>query len=924
MNTQIMKYPIIALILLITTSSFAQIVGSHFFSDTTNGQLDYVLDYLEVEDGIILAGRQDLGNTVEPVMLKLDLNGAVIWSTFSSFQLGTSSNSGFHFEMLDDHIYAVSYEYFGWNNMEKTMWKIDPSNGQIIWTTTHPSTDNGTLDLADYDSTTFLTTGSLNGFGTLFKMEKATGDTLESVHFNSAGSSLDVAVDANKNIYYSQDYVVRKFNLDDLNQVVWTRSYNVAWNEDLFVHRMYIDHLGELYLFGRDGGSFGHGNGIYVKVDVGTGNAIWTTNASSGEVSLADFKDYNGKIYGTFRHTVVGGGTYYFRTSKVDKVTGNVDWYSYEFVTPLGSTSSTSGNGQAALSLDVDCDGDIYLTGYYGDANYGPEQWGIMKLNGNSGVPNYDLTITLDSLNYDNYSGGIAACVFGNSPVFVGHEEDTSSSYSVNPVYVTIDPMTGDVVQRKYIGLGYQASSRTLDIVNYNDSIYVFKQEGRHLVLEQYDPIGNLIWSESVADTGSLIGGHMQVVGSYLYYTATRATQDTLPPYSIQETDQIILARMDKSTGGLVDYDTMNIANTIVQLLELEVESDTSFLFYEKNGSVYFNRWTPGSFSSDQLFQAASSNVDFGGKLNIVSDYDSLRYIILGTDGIYAINKNTLAVTSLMSFAGTRNYYHILENNAMLYLAGNDAAGTQILTAVDKSSMSVSWENTYSSNGALYKTLTKGTDKLWVSGSSNDVIEVHEIDAFTGNDNWTYQTDPSTYSATMPLDFALHPTRNYLTVAGFERTGVNSGNVIIDNLDISGTNIETIVNQDDMGTLSQANTIAYLADSIMWVGGALNRITYGKEGFIHWIDYPLSTVGMDIHDLPLSITIYPNPTSSTVTIKGLKEPHRIDVFDFTGKQIHGQIANDTSTLDFSRFAPGMYIVNVTTEQHTRSLRVVKQ
>lgn len=918
-----MKYPIIALILMISASSFAQISGSHFFSDTTNGKLDYVLDYLEVEDGIILSARYDQGNAIVPIMIKLDLNGEVVWSTLSSFQSGSVNTGEFQFEMFDDgYIYAVSYKSFNWNNWEKTIWKIDPANGTVIWTNTHPSSDHGNIDIADYDSTTFLTAAKVGGVGTLLKMNKANGDTLETVNFNSSGNSLNVAVDANKNIYFSQDYVVRKLNLDDFSQVVWTRSYEVGWNTDLYVFDMYIDYLGDLYLFGHNGGSFGHGNGIYIKVDVGTGDEIWMANASNGDVSLADFKDYNGKIYGTFRHTLVGSGTYFFRTSQVDKVTGNVDWLSYELVTPLGTP--TPGNSQAALSVDVDCDGDIYLTGYYGSANFGPEQWGIMKLDGNTGVPDYDLTITADSLNYDDYSTGIASCVFGNSPVFVGHEEDTSASYNVNPVYITIVPANGDVAQRKYIGSSYQAPSRTLDIVNHNDSIYVFKQQGTYLAIEQYDHFGNLIWSKALADSGSLIGGHMQIEDDYVYFTATRGIVDTLPPYSLQETDQIIMARMDRNNGNLINYETISQNNTIIQMLELEAGTDTTFFFYEKDGDVYFNRWTPGAFSNDQFFQSASSNVNYGGKLNIVSEYDNQSYIALGTDGIHKIDKNTLAVTNVMAYAGMRNYYHILENNNVFFLAGNDASGTQVLTAVDKPTISVTWESTYSGNGALYKTITSNTDKLWVSGSNNDVIEVHEIDILTGNDNWTYQTDPSTYSSTLPLDFALHPTRNYLTVAGFEKTGIDRGNVIIDNIDLTGANIETIANQDEMGLLSQANTIAYLFDSTMWVGGALNRITYGKEGFIHMIDYPTSTTGLNSIDAPWTVLIYPNPTSGTVTLKGLKEPHQVEVFDYTGRYIFGHKASDTSTLDFNNFASGVYILNVSTEAYSQSLRIVKQ
>ena len=109
---------------------------------------------------------------------------------------------------------------------------------------------------------------------------------------------------------------------------------------------------------------------------------------------------------------------------------------------------------------------------------------------------------------------------------------------------MTIDPDNGNVVQRKYIGLGYQPPSRTLDIVNHNDSIYVFKQQGLHLVLEQYDEFGSLLWRQNFADTGFVIGGQMQVVDDYVYFTATRGIIDSVLPYTLLETEQIIFARL--------------------------------------------------------------------------------------------------------------------------------------------------------------------------------------------------------------------------------------------------------------------------------------------------------------------------------------------------------------------------------------------
>ena len=838
MKNIIKKYQLLILILLLSASSVAQISGIHYFSDTTNNSLDFVYDYLQVEDGIILTGQHDIEGNQEPIMIKLDLNGDVVWSTISSYLLGTSTNSGFYIEFSDDNfVFAVSYEFFGFGNWKKTIWKINSLNGEVVWTEQHSSNTSLPIRMTDYDSTTFLVVTDVGGISTLLKMDKATGDSIESINFNYLGNSLDIKVDANKNIYYSEDFTVRKFNLDDFNQIIWERTFDISGSNDLFIQQMYIDYLDDLYLFGRNGGVSGQGRGIYIKVDVGTGLEIWSANATSNlSVSLADFKDYNGKIYATFRHTLVGGGNYYFSSSQVDKESGVVDWLKNESVTPLGSPSSHSGNGQAALSIDVDCNGDVYLTGYYGDANFGPEQWGIMKLDGTTGVPKYDLTITIDSLNYDNFSVGLATCLFGNTPVFIGREQDVTASYNVNPLYVKIDQANGDILQRKKIGTGFQMPSQTLDILNYNDSIHVFKQKGRNLVLEQYDGSGSLLWSRNFGNTNLLNGGQMQVNDDYIYITATHDIIDSFVPYNVLETEHIILLRLERNTGNIVNSDTISVGGTVIKMFEIDIGLDTAFFFYENNGNVYFNRWIPGTISSEQFFQTASSNINYSGKLNIVSNYDSQRYVILGSDGIYSINKNSLAISNLMTYSGVRNYHHILDKNDIFYLAGDDLEGTQILTAIDKLTMTYIWDETYSEDGTLYKTITNNTNKLWVSGSNNNIIEIHEIEEQSGKINWTYQTDPTTYGSTIPLDFAMHPNQNNLSVVGIQQTGQNIGNVIIDFLDFGGSNLNTIISQDELGLVSQANTISYLSDSSIWIGGTLNRLNNGKEGFIYMFD----------------------------------------------------------------------------------------
>ena len=71
-----------------------------------------------------------------------------------------------------------------------------------------------------------------------------------------------------------------------------------------------------------------------------------------------------------------------------------------------------------------------------------------------------------------------------------------------------------------------------------------------------------------------------------------------------------------------------------------------------------------------------------------------------------------------------------------------------------------------------------------------------------------------------------------------------------------------------------------------------------------------------------SLTLYPNPTTGRLTVEADEEVIRVDVFDYTGRNVatfQGQ-----TTLDLSRLASGLYTLRVTLPERIEVRRVVKQ
>lgn len=922
-----MKTIITLLFVMIISISFGQITNEHYFSDTTTtfNNITCIFDYLEVDDGILISAKKTIDEMEEPVILKLNTNGELVWFTVCTISVETPYCRDFKFVLFDDgYIYGVSKKYWNPAIDPKTIYKINAETGEVLWTKLFDPDVKELKEFVEYDSTSFVAIYYTQNCATLAIFDKASGDTICTKSFVTYSDYFNLAVDNNKNIYFSEDKKLCKFNLNDFDQIIWEREYlNETYDMDV-IHELYIDDYDNIFLFGRDGGSYGNGAGIINKVDNSTGILEWNTLAVSGELRIKDFVDFDGKIYCTYKHTLVGSGNFKFKTAKVNKQDGNVDWYSYLDVDPLGETTSHSGNGESALSIDVDCSGDVYLTGYYGSANYGPAAWGIMKLANSDGEKIYDLTITDDSTQYDEYSVGLAACVFGNSPIIIGHLEDTAGN--VNPLFVNIDSNTGEVVRRNFIAKGYQSVSKTIDIVNQNDTTYVLKQQGELVIIEQYDVNNTLIWEKNLVDTCMLQGKQLMVMDNSIYLSVSRFETDTLPPFFIDQSNSFTMYKLDKTNSDILDTVTVMDTFNVVVPFELEANNNVAYIFYNKDDSICYRKWDPTGLSIEHLLEHSSNNMNYEGKLNIVLNNNADSLLVLGASEIYAIDKNSLSKSSIYTYSTPLEYYNIYSESDTMYLSGSNMLNEQLVTAINISNMTLIWEQTYEIDGALYKIVSDDNNKLYAMGSSNNTITVHEISSTDGSLNWSYFEDSILYPFTMPYDLEIHKSSNFLTMAGANIHDDGSSDAIIELLDLQGDTLFSFIGVDELGEKSQANTIEILSDSSVWVGGSFNRISYSKQGFIYSLTYDTTTVITSIREISneLNVLVYPNPTEGLIYLNGIEGELSYTIFDLTGKKCIEQINVSNSVINIGALLDGIYIICIEQNNKFKTIKIVKE
>ena len=96
------------------------------------------------------------------------------------------------------------------------------------------------------------------------------------------------------------------------------------------------------------------------------------------------------------------------------------------------------------------------------------------------------------------------------------------------------------------------------------------------------------------------------------------------------------------------------------------------------------------------------------------------------------------------------------------------------------------------------------------------------------------------------------------------------------------------------------------------------RRTFRECGWPDW--YPVS-----VDDLSASpIHVYPNPTSTVLTIEAAEVIHSIRVYDLNGRLMQQRSPNVKAlSIDVSGWPAGLYFVELSSEREVRTLKFVK-
>jgi hypothetical protein len=576
-----------------------------------------------------------------------------------------------------------------------------------------------------------------------------------------------------------------------------------------------------------------------------------------------------------------------------------------------------------------------------------------MKLAGANGTKIYDKTITYDSLNFDNQSVGMAACVFENSPVFIGNLEKSVSK--TDAIYVTLEPTTGQQIIKRKIGEDFQPLSFTKEILNKNNNLYVLKQQGKKAIVEMYNSNENLVWSQDFEDTSLLMAGNISVNSNTLFISVLKPNSNSADNNQTYLSESFLIYKLNQSTGTIIDSVIYSTSNDSIQLIELESDENIAYVFYKRSGFVKAIKWNSTVLSQELNLETTYENLSYKGELNLALNFSASSLLYAGKSAIFAIQKNNFTVSQAHTFPTVRSSYDLKLHNGKLFLSGNSNAGLQQITAYNPNDFTIYWNKTYSP-GTIYGTKFGLNDSMYAYGinSTSESISILQMKQTNGNMIWEYQRSNSPTSISRSYDLEIYPNKNFIVVAGSEEKTNNSSDAILSMIKKDGLLFWDHINSDNLGLKSASYTLALQQNTVIWAGGQLNNTTFGKAGFI----YTLSSEIKDCNNIyggqafidscnicaggntnitpildpngcansievlfPKTITLFPNPANNLIHITGLEATNYVaSLHDLQGRMITS--VKNKDHLEVNLIADGVYIVQISMDGKIYKNRIV--
>ena len=357
--------------------------------------------------------------------------------------------------------------------------------------------------------------------------------------------------------------------------------------------------------------------------------------------------------------------------------------------------------------------------------------------------------------------------------------------------------------------------------------------------------------------------------------------------------------------------------------IPLTANSASNDIFVAKldaNGN-FISAHSAGGTSVDLV---SALNVDASGNCYVTGTFNSPQ-IIFGNDTLNSANTGMDAFISKFDSSG----------NALWGRAGS-GPGNQEPSGIASDLNG----NCYTTGIFKGDTMFLDTTTLVTYGYYDFFTAVHDA---SGNQLWAAHQGSATFGTENCNAIATDTAGNFYTTGQFRNpatfdtiavTCVGAVDIFISKFNASG-NAEWV---QTSGTASNTLTSSALhRDQYgnMFITGTYEQnTTFGNDSLLispgYYAGYYFAKLGSlnttGIHEQKTNfsdIQIFPNPASDKLHIVGLNEKTNIVVFDMTSKKVFVSDHWDNKTLDIGYFKPGMYFLQMQSENNISMKRFIK-
>ncbi len=718
----------------------AQINSLGQFNDQRDHRLQRFFQSEKHNEGILVSGKMSNTDSEIPVLLKLDNNGEVLWSTASCLEKTLHHLQGFSFIISKDgFVYATAnFSTKAISSINNTylsnFYKIDPVNGDIIWT----------IEDISHDKPDYLQVGFSNHFMDVssskivfalsydvyegYIIDKDTGQLLETFEkdFIDRGST-NIITDAYQNFIYAEGNTLYKCNQTDLDAILWQSNLSDISE----IEKIYEDKFGNLFVFST--------SGYLKKIDPVLGNEVWSVRASIYGDALLDILETNEFFYLAFKYR----GSSHYVSSKVNKTNGSLEWEAFETIDSVTANNPGASGHSGANSIDLDCNGDVFLSGEYAVDATGKLAMGLMKINGNDGSKLADVIVDLD-IEDDDSEKGFFAGLFEDKALFIGSSQIHGTYEELRSKSIIVESDTNlNIIEQKNVQSGYKYASEVKQVVTGSNSTYLLLQNGADVDIVKQDENGNTVWTSTLNQNLFSQADYMAVGDNFAYVTTREVSREDTELYLYQ------IATADGAfMNKVLVYTSYSDA---AQTYELEVDSDSAYLYYSDfpydTGStvLVIHKWSGGPIS-DPSYQNVNEIYQDKKDEDLVINYGEDLFL-LDNSKIHPINKNTLVVDSNYQ-AGDLYFYETrnsLQNDSIIYTFGSGVySGKQYIQKYDLAQRILIWQQSYDSDGTVKKLALGEDGYLYAMGTTDGVSNLMKLSDTTGLQVWNNDFDWST------------------------------------------------------------------------------------------------------------------------------------------------------------------------------------